>query len=314
MKAIRYYRYGPPEELRCEDCPPPRRRRGELLIRVQASSVNPKDCLLRKGHMRWLSPGGFPKGLGSDFAGIVEEGNEEFPAHTGVYGMLPFWRAGAYASWLSVRPEHVARVPNALSWQEAAALPLVGLTALQALRDLAKLQTGQHVLIHGASGGVGTVAIQIAKILGAQVTATCSAANAAFCLELGADRVLDYRAPDFLQHNERCDVFFDVFGNRPFPLAKRLLKKGGSHISTIPRPRNFGYAAQTAFSATRIRVVVVQANGADMTQLSLWVDEGKLKPVLDRVYPLSDAAAAHRYVETKRSKGKVVLSLADVGG
>lgn len=201
-------------------------------------------------------------------------------------------------------------MPASLDFHEAAALPLVGLTSLQALRDDAGLRAGQRVLIHGASGGVGTHAVQIAKALGAHVTASCSRANHALVRELGADAVHDYRERPPSELDARFDVFFDVYGNQPFPKARRVLTPRGRHVATVPGPSTFGWAFATTLSRRRARVVLVRPRRADLDALSAMVARGQLRPVVDRRFPLDAIAEAETYLETKRARGKVVIDVA----
>ena len=203
----------------------------------------------------------------------------------------------------------IAHAPRAISIDQAAGLPLVAQTALQALRDLARIEKGQRVCINGGSGGVGTVAIQLAKVFGAHVTAVCSAKNEAMCRDLGADEVVAYDERELIDGAARFDIFFDVFGNRPFAQAKRALRTPGCFVSAIPSPSTAWQALRTRWSAQRARVVVVRSRREDLETLAKLVDEGSLRPVVDRSYPLPEAAQAHSYVQTKRARGKVLLTM-----
>lgn len=309
MRAARFHRFGPPDVLRVESIDPPRVGRRELLVEVHAAALNPKDVLVRSGsRFAAASRPLLPLQVAEDFAGVVARSTDpELPAGTRCFGMLGYFRFGAAAEQVAVKRSEVARMPEGLDFVQAAALPLVGLTALQALRDDASTKPGDRVMIHGASGGVGTVAIQIAKALGAHVTASCSAANHALVRALGADEVIDYRDTPPHTLPARFDVFFDVFGNQPFTKSRAVLDPRGRHVSTVPRPVDFLWQARTFATYPRTRVVVVRPRRADLDRLARWVEEGKLRAVVDRVCSLDEIAEAERHVESKRARGKVVL-------
>lgn len=313
MKAIRFHQFGAPEVLRFEQAPSPTPGRGEVLVRVRAAAVNPKDCFVRKGKFRWLTGRRFPQLLGHDFAGEVKElgaGVGEFRVGDAVYGMLPPWRTGAYAEELAVSSKHLAAAPAGLSFVQAAAIPLAALTALQALRDLGRVQSTDRVCLNGASGGVGTFAVQLASTFGAHVTAVCSERNAELCTRLGAADVIDYQHQDVARSERRFDLFFDVFGNRSFREIRRVLEPGGVYVTTIFGPRALvrDWASRLT-SKRRSRLVLVRSSRADLELLARYVEQGRMMPVVDRVLPLGDAAEAHEYVQTKRARGKVVLAV-----
>jgi NADPH:quinone reductase-like Zn-dependent oxidoreductase len=312
MKAVEYDRYGGPEVLRLVDAPRPRPGQGELLVRVRAAALNPKDVMVRSGKFRVLSGSRFPKRVGFDWAGEIEEVG---PGVTGVapgsawYGMLDGFQGGACAEYLVVRRDQAAPKPPSLGFPEAAAVPLAASTALQALRLVAKVKPGNRVLVNGASGGVGSFAIQIAKLSGAHVTATASAANLDLCRRLGADDALDYRAADPLSGGDRFDVVFDVFGNRSFGEARRALVKGGMFVSTVPAPRVFLATALTLLTRTRAAFVMVRARADSLERLAEYVDDGKLAPVVEHVFPLERIAEAEAQVGSKHNRGKVVVTI-----
>ncbi|MGZ3421932.1 MAG: NAD(P)-dependent alcohol dehydrogenase [Polyangiales bacterium] len=304
-RALVYDRYGDPSvlETRSITLDPP--KKGEVLVRVRAAALNPKDSFVRKGRFRVLSGNAFPKRIGVDFAGEVIEGDGLTPG-TRVFGALEevTYRRGTIAEEVVVRTRELARMPQ-LTFEEAAALPLVSLTSLQALRDIAEIAPGDRVLIHGASGGVGTVAIQIAKSLGALVTTTSSAQNRELCRELGAYETLDYATDDLFAKPYR--VVFDVFGNLSFGHAN--LDKDGVFVSTVPSRRIMVDAMRTAIGHPRARLVVVRSRRADLDDVTRMVEEGTLRPVIDRIVPFADAVEAVRHLETKHSRGKIVISI-----
>lgn len=316
MKALVYRRFGDPSVLRVEDVPMPQVGPREVLVRVGAAAMNPKDVLVRKGKFKVFSGQRFPRGVGWDFAGTVEAVGRDVvslaPGHE-VFGMLNRWDAGACAEFVAAPLDEVARSPRGLSQVLAASIPLAGLTALQALRDegeLAQRGRGAHVLVHGASGGVGVHAIQIAKAFGALVTTTSSAANVDLCRSLGADDPVAYEVEDPLRTHGPYDVIFDVFGNRNFREAAPALRHGGTFVSTVPSIRIVQDRLATHFQSRRARLVVVRSNARDLAALATMVEDGRLRPVVDRTYPLHEAHEAHRYLETKRARGKVVITIA----
>lgn len=308
MRAARFHRFGPPEVLQIESVAPPRRRRHELRVEVHAAALNPKDALVRAGRrFAAASRPLLPLDVAEDFAGVVSESTDpDLPVGARCFGMLGYLRFGAAAEELVCKRTEVARMPN-IGFEEAAALPLVGLTALRSLRDEASLRPGERVLIHGASGGVGTVAIQIAKVMGAHVTASCSSRNHQLARSLGADEVVDYQTTPPHSLEARFDVFFDVHGDQPFPRARRVLTPRGRHVSTVLQPRDLLWQARTFGRLPRTRAVIVRPSRRDLDQLARWVDSGRLRAIVDRVYGLDEVREAERHLETRRARGKVVL-------
>lgn len=311
MRVIEYERYGGPEVLQQQERAAPIVGPGEIVVRVRAAALNPKDVLVRAGKFPRFAGKQFPKRVGYDWSGqVVEIG----PGVNGVrmgearYGMIQSWAAGACAEYAAVRVEESAPMPAGLSWEEAAALPLASLTALQALRDLGTLSRGKKVLINGASGGVGVYAVQLAKALGGQVTTLTSQANQEFVRALGADETLDYAAGP-LSRGARFDVFFDVFGNSSYRKALPHLAPRGVYISTVPGPRIVAEHLLTALLPKKAKLVVVRSRARDLDLVRGLVEKGMLRPVVDRVLPLDQCEEAHRYLSTKRARGKVVLRI-----
>lgn len=294
------------------EVPRPSPGRAEILVRVRAAALNPKDVIIRSGKFRFLSGRRFPKRVGFDWSGEIAEvgpGVTGLPLGAAYYGMLDGYQGGACAEYLVVRPAQCAPKPTRLDHVEAASAPLAASTALQALRDVAHLEPGMRLLVNGASGGVGVFAIQIAKLLGAHVTSASSAANIELCRRLGADVTLDYRAVDPLAGPERFDVVFDVFGNRTLPEARSALTARGVFVKTVPKVRDLLDVARTRFSFPRAHLVIVRPRARDLELIARWLDEGKVVPVVERTFALDRIIEAEAHVETKHTRGKVVVSV-----
>lgn len=313
MKVIEYDRYGGPEVIELREAPVPQPARGEVLVKVHAAALNPKDALVRAGKFKKLAGPDFPKRMGYDVAGEVAalgEGVRGLAVGQPVYGMIQSWKAGAFAGYAALPQSELASAPAGLGHAEAAAIPLAALTALQALRDLAAVGPGDRVVIHGASGGVGTLAVQIAKALGAQVTALCGADSAALVRSLGADEVHDYRQTPPAQLPGRCQAFFDVFGNQHYRAVRHLLSARGTYVSTVPNARNIRDHLLTRLSPLRkARLVVVRSKRTDLETLAAWVAEGRLRPVIAARFPLAEVRRAHEMIQGKKTHGKIVLEL-----
>lgn len=314
-RAVTYAEYGPPSVLRIEFVELPPLGAGQVRVRVHAAALNPKDVLVRKGKLRWMVGRTLPRRTGYDFAGVVESlgpGVSGVRAGQRVFGMLSAQLGGAVAEHVDASTTELAPIPDTMRYEVAASIPLAGQTALQALRDLARVRPGHRVWIHGASGGVGTFAIQVAKCLGAQVVTTSSAANQALCRELGADETLDYRVDRPWEEREAFDAIFDVFGNRRFSGCRAALRRPGTFVSTVPSLRILRDTARTFLSSRRARVVLVRPKTADLTWLATRVEQGRLVPRIDRSFALDQIAQAHAFIETKRARGKVVIVTSEV--
>ncbi len=311
MRALRYASYGPPAVLRIDEVAEPAPSRGAARVEVRAAALNPKDVLERKGKLRWAGARGLPRVPGYDYAGVLLDPLGALAAGARVFGMLNGMGGGACAQVLCADADEVAPCPADLDFAAAASLPLAGQTALQALRDLLKVRPGDAVLINGASGGVGTLAVQIAAALGATVTGVCSTRNLKLIEDLGASTALDYTAGDVLAGAARYDAIFDCFGSMPWSRAKAALGPGGRYCTAIPQPTTVLHEVLARVGLHRARFVIVRSRRADLDRLAAWVTEGRLRPVVDRVLPWTEAAEAHAYVETRRARGKVVLTIGD---
>jgi NADPH:quinone reductase-like Zn-dependent oxidoreductase len=323
MKAIVYRCYGSPDVVKLEDVPKPTLEDDRMLVKVHASSVNPLDWHYMRGKPYVMRPEvgmGAPEDirLGVDFAGTVEAVGKnvtQFKPGDAVFGAAD----GSFADYVSVRAAgSVAAKPANLTFEQAAAMPIAAITALQALRDKGKLQAGQKVLINGASGGVGTYAVQIAKALGGDVTAVCSTRNVATARSLGADRVIDYTQEDFTQGSQHYDLIIDNVGSHSLSDYRRVMTPQGILVMVGgPSYDPFLGPLLGSIKAAFVGPFVSQKMGfflADLSQTDLIVvgqlaAAGKLTSVIDRRYPLSDTADALRYLEEGHARGKIVITM-----
>jgi len=307
MRAVSQASFGDPGVLKLMDHPDPVPLPTEIVVRVKASSINPVDAYIRSGAFPLF--GSPPFILGWDVSGVVESmepGVNRFAVGDEVYGMPLFPRpASAYAEKVAAPSRHFALKPKSLDHIHAAALPLVGLTAWQSLVDAAQLAPGQRVLIHAGAGGVGHVAVQIAKARGAYVISTASAGKLDFVRGLGADEVIDYRKVDFAEKVSGIDVVLETVGGDTAERSMRVLKPGGVFVTIVDR-RNAALAETTRKAGFRFAGVAVEPDYLALEELGRLVEQGKLKVHVEKTFPLAEAAAAHRFLETK-PKGKVVL-------
>lgn len=313
MKTVRFYEYGDPEVLTVEQTPEPDPpSSNEVLVDVRAIGVNPVDWRYRNGQLKWYDWfNSFPRVPGSDLAGIVQStGNavQTLQKNDRVYGMLTPLDSGTYTERLNVPDDTITLMPENVTFTEAAGLPLVALTSLQALRDKAQLSGEEHVLINGASGGVGTTGLQIAKNYGCSVTGVCSHRNIDLVQSLGADEVIDYTEEDFADRTDAYDVVFDAVGNRSLAKVRNCLQSEGTYVTTdIRLGRLFDQFTSLLWPGPKADVVVVQPDAEDLDQITEWVENGSVEPIVDRTYSLEEAANAHRYSETRRATGKIIL-------
>ena len=325
MKAIVCTKYGPPEVLRIEEIEKPVPKNNEILVKVFAATVSAADRRVRSFNVPlsfWLPARlalGFTKlrrpVLGMDFAGVVEETGKDikkFKAGDKVFGLIGE-RFGSYAQYMNLSEDWkgagLAIVPENLSFEEAAAVPFGGLTALYFIRE-AKIQNGQKVLINGASGSVGTYAVQLAKYYGAEVTAICSAGKTDLVKSLGADKVIDYTKEDFTKTGEIYDVIFDAAGTASFSGCVKALAKNGTLLHDVAVPA-VTLKMKWASLTTGKKMVGggPDTNTEDLMFLGDLVKSGKLKPVIDKVYPMEQIVNAHKYTESGQKKGNVVVTI-----
>ena len=323
MHAILYHRYGPPDVVEYTDVEKPSPGPDEALIRVHAASVNPYDWHFLRGtpsFIRLFTGFGKPKSprLGADVAGIIEAVGPRitgFKPGDAVFGTCK----GAFAEYACAPEKSLALKPENLTFQQAASIPIAGITALQGLRDCGRLKPQQRVLINGAAGGVGTFAVQIAKSFGAHVTGVCSTRNLELVRSIGADGAIDYTREDFTHPGQTYDVVFDLVGNHPLSALRRALHPKGIYVgcggggpdksSADLLSNMLGRLLISPFVSQKITGVFAKINGADLDLLGALAASGKIIPVLDHSFALPETAAAIRYVEQCHARGKVIITV-----
>jgi len=332
MKAFILDGYAKAGALRFGEMPEPAVRDNDVLVQVHAASINVLDSKIRNGEFKFLLPYRLPLILGNDVAGIVVRvgsGVRRFKVGDEVYARPDTLRIGTFAEQIAINEDAVAHKPKALSMEEAASIPLVALTAWQVLVERANLRKGQKVLIHAGSGGVGTIAIQLAKYLGAHVATTTSAANADWVKRLGADVVIDYSKDDFEKVLQGYDVVLNSLGADVLEKSLRVLKPGGKLIS-ISGPPDPAFAKDIGASwflrqvmrllSYRIRkkanrsgvsysFLFMKASGDQLREIGSLIDAGAIRPVVDKVFPFASTNEAMAYVDKGRAKGKVIISV-----
>ena len=315
MNAALCLRYGDASALTVGKTPVPKRRAGELLIQVHASSINPVDWKILRGDLRVIFGRKPPQILGGDFAGIVLEAgeNDRFKVGDKVWGLTEIRKfrstPGAHAQITRCASHIVDHMPTNLTFTEAGTLPLVALTAFQSLVHHAHLKAGESVLINGCSGGVGTVAIQLAKALGANVTGVCSGANKSLALELGCNQVIDYKTSNLLACTDRFDVWFDVVGHHSLRTVRHQLKPKGTYINIVKLLSTRLSGFLNPLRQRSSHAVFVAPDADDLAQLRTHLEQGAIKAVIDTVYPLDDIASAYTHNRTHRVVGKLAVTM-----
>jgi len=332
MKAFIVDRYGSADRVRSSEVPQPETQEDDVLVQIHAAGVNPLDSKIRSGEFKLILPYRFPLVLGNEFAGVVVRAGSRvrrFKPGDEVYARPAKNRIGTFAEFIAVQEDDLAIKPAGLTMEEAASIPLVGLTAWQALVEIANLQKGQKVLIHAGSGGVGTFAIQLAKHLGAIVATTTSTANIDLVKRLGADIVIDYKKDRFEEILRDCDVVLNSLDGETLKKSLRVLKPGGKLISisgppdpAFARELGLGWMLElvTRLLSFRIRrlakrqqvdysFLFMKASGDQLRQIGSLIETGAVRPVLDRIFPFEATREAMAYVDAGRAKGKVVVSV-----
>ena len=313
MRAAVINEFGPSVSLALRDVPRPVPGPGQVLIEVHASSVNPIDWKIPGGQMAARYGSAFPMTLGFDASGVVMDvgaGVTGFAPGDVVFARSDVGAGGCYAEYAVLNARTVARKPEELSHADAAAMPLAALTALNGLRDPGQLKAGQRVLVIGASGGVGTYAVQIARNMGAQVTAVCSTPNLALARELGAEQVIDYTREPVLVAGANYDVIYDTVGAHDLTVARPALSDSGVYLTLVPVPGiEFFMPGQTRRKSGGGYFLVWAPTAADLEILAGWVRERRLKSVIDSEFRLDDISAAHARSKTLRARGKIVVNV-----
>lgn len=332
MKAITIEKYGKNVPLVMTEQPMPPIGEHDVLVEIHAASLNPIDFKIKEGKVKFLLSYKFPLILGNDFSGVVVKVGERvnaFKPGDEVYGRPRKNRIGTLAEFIAVHEEDIWLKPNNLSFEEAASIPLVGLTTYQAFFDILNLQRGQKILIHAGSGGVGTFAIQLAKLMGAFVATTASDKGYELVKSLGADLIINYKKENFEEMLTGYDAVFDTLGGAVLEKSFRILNPGGQivSISDVPNAR-FGKEAKLGWMKTAILSIVsrkitvlekksrsryhflfMKPSGAQLKIIKEFMEGGHIKPVIDKVYPMKDAGQAFHYLEGGRAKGKVIIKI-----
>ncbi len=318
MHAVVIKAYGSSENLTVVDLKEPTPGPQDVLIRVRAAGVNPVDWKIRSGMLKFVLWLKFPFIPGFDISGDIEaigSAVTKFKPGDAVYAMLGPPLGGGYAEFAVAPESAVARKAESQSYIEAASMPVAALTALQGLRDLGGLKAGQTALINGASGGVGSFAVQIARALGARVTGVCGPKNVDLVRKLGVDQVVDYTTEDFIAAGNTYDVILDAVAKSSFASCRKILAPAGAYVTTLPGVDVMVQGMvvlpllRLIGQRQRALILMAKARSQDLEYLADLADAGKLKPIIDRVYPLDQARAAHDQSETERTRGKIVLEL-----
>lgn len=311
MKAIRINKYGGSEVLKINNITKPQLAKNQVLVRVYAAGINPFDVKLCQGLYKDLIPLQFPVTLGGDFAGIVievEASVTDFKEGDKVYGqaIVLGGGSGGWAEFAAANAKGIAKKPQKTNFIESAALPLVGSSAVQALEEHIKLTSGQKILVHGGAGGIGHIAIQLAKAKGAYVATTVSANDKEFVHEVGADEVIDYKNQKFEKLLKDFDAVFDTVGGETTDRSFKVLKKGGVIVSMLGQP------SKVLAQEHGVRVIGqnTQTDKDHLDRLRKWADEGKIKAHIDKIFPLEEVKEAFKYKEKESPRGKIVLKIA----
>ncbi|ASL66218.1 NADP-dependent oxidoreductase [Bacillus cereus] len=331
MKAMIIDRYGK-VPMRMAEVPTPEINEYEVLAEIHAASINPIDFKIRNGKVKMLLKYEMPLILGNDFAGVITKIGSKvtrFKVGDEIYARPRKNKIGTFAEYIAIHEDDIALKPKNLSFEEAASIPLVGLTSYQALHDIMQLQKGQKILIHAGSGGVGTFAIQLAKIMGAIVTTTASEAGANLVTSLGADEIINYKTEKFEDILKNYDAVFDTIGGATLEKSFNIIKRGGNIVSVSGMPNaRFGKEFGSGFFKTLLfslaskkltalekkhnaqySFLFMKPSGDQLRTIANYIEAGQIKPVIDRVFPFEDAQKAMEYSESGRAKGKIIVKI-----
>ena len=331
MKAMIIDRYGK-VPMRMAEVPTPEIYEYEVLAEIHAASINPIDFKIRDGKVKMLLKYEMPLILGNDFAGVITKVGSKvtrFKVGDEIYARPRKNKIGTFAEYIAIHEDDIALKPKNLSFEEAASIPLVGLTSYQALHDIMQLQKGQKILIHAGSGGVGTFAIQLAKIMGAIVTTTASEAGANLVTSLGADEIINYKTEKFEDILKNYDAVFDTIGGATLEKSFNIIKRGGNIVSVSGMPNaRFGKEFGSGFFKTLLfslaskkltalekkhnaqySFLFMKPSGDQLRTIANYIEAGEIKPVIDRVFPFEDAQKAMEYSEAGRAKGKIIVKI-----
>ncbi|EEL59841.1 NADPH:quinone reductase [Bacillus toyonensis] len=331
MKTMIIDRYGK-VPMRMTEVPTPEINEYEVLAEIHAASINPIDFKIRDGKVKMLLKYEMPLILGNDFSGVIVKVGAKvtsFKVGDEIYARPRKNKIGTFAEYIAIHEDDIALKPNNLSFEEAASIPLVGLTSYQALHDIIQLQKGQKILIHAGSGGVGTFAIQLAKIMGATVTTTASEAGANLVTSLGADEIINYKTEKFEDILKNYDAVFDTIGGATLEKSFNIIKSGGNIVSVSGMPNaRFGKEFGSGFFKTLLfslaskkltalekkhnaqySFLFMKPSGDQLRTIANYIEAGQIKPVIDRVFPFEDAQKAMEYSESGRAKGKIIVKM-----
>lgn len=331
MKAMIIDRYGK-VPMRMAEVPTPEINEYEVLAEIHAASINPIDFKIRDGKVKMLLKYEMPLILGNDFSGVITKVGSKvtrFKVGDEIYARPRKNKIGTFAEYIAIHEDDIALKPKNLSFEEAASIPLVGLTSYQALHDIMQLQKGQKILIHAGSGGVGTFAIQLAKIMGATVTTTASEAGANLVTSLGADEIINYKTEKFEDILKNYDAVFDTIGGATLEKSFNIIKSGGNIVSVSGMPNaRFGKEFGSGFFKTLLfslaskkltalekkhnaqySFLFMKPSGDQLRTIANYIEAGKIKPVIDRIFPFEDAQKAMEYSESGRAKGKIIVKI-----
>lgn len=313
MKAAVIYEYGGPEVFRYEEIPQPKIKDDEVLIEVYAASVNPVDWKQRKGNHKLFLKARFPIVLGYDISGwIVKCGSNitKFKDGDQVFCRLTNRFGGAFAEYAKAKQSALCLKPENMDHIHAAAIPMAGQTALQALRDKGRLEPGKKILIIGAAGGVGHYALQLSKIFGAETTAVCSSRHEKLLALLKPDHYIDYHKEDYLKGKNSYDIIFDAAGVNSFLSCRKILAPKGIYITVLPRPKLLAHKILAFFTmGKKVRSLLQKSQGSDLEFLRKLAEEGKLTSVIDSIHPLDKVSEAHRRAESYSADGKIIIKV-----